>query len=423
MDRQKVTGPDAARRLLSSSTLRNIAAAWEPGRLYLTGGSLRDRLLGLDVHDWDLIVDGDAARAARALARHGGGHAFPLGHPPHVTWRIVRPGLQIDVVAVQGTLEDDIRRRDFTVNALVWRLPRGPLIDLVGGLKDLAAGRIRTVREENMRADPLRVLRGFRLAATRHGLRLTSETERQLAAAAGGLRGVARERVSEELRLLLLGPAAARSLVQASRCGVLSHVAPGWAADPRSRQAAQLAGALSELARSRRRQLAEAAAQVSPAALAAPAAGFPDGWDEAAAAAVIERCGWPNRAARRLAAAAAAGMRLVAALPSGGAAWHEVAAASGEVFPLAVAWAAATNGELRAELKRGARLLRWWRDFAGTAPLLAGDEVAAVLGLAEGPERAAAIRALRLAQARGDVRTPAQARTWLRQRVAAGALW
>ncbi len=418
-----MTGPEAARRLLSSPTLRDIAAAWPSGRLYLTGGSLRDRLLGLGVHDLDLIVDGDAARAARALARYCGAHAFPLGRPPHVTWRIVRPGLQLDLVGVENTLEDDINRRDFTVNALVWRLPRGPLIDLVGGLDDLAAGRIRTVHEENLRADPLRVLRGFRLAATRPGLRLTTETGRQLAAAAAGLSEVARERVSEELRLLLQGPAAARSLAQASRCGVLSHVAPGWADDHRSRVAAQFAGALAKLARSRRRFVADAAAKVSPAVLAAPAAGFPDGWDETAASDAIERCGWPTRAARRLAAAAAAGMRLAAAVPAGDTACREAAAASDDAFPLAMAWAMAASGELRADPQHGARLVRWWKSFASRPALLGGDEVAAALGLATGPERATAIRALRLAQARGDVRTAAQARAWLGRREAAGALW
>ncbi|MEW6339022.1 MAG: hypothetical protein ACOY3Y_11455 [Acidobacteriota bacterium] len=418
-----MTGPEAARRLLSSPTLRDLAAAWPAGRAYLTGGSLRDRLLGLAVHDWDLIMDGDPARAARALARRYDARAFQLGRPPRVTWRVARPGVQFDLVGVQSALEDDIRRRDFTVNALVWRLPRGPLIDLVGGLEDLAAGRIRAVNEANLRADPLRVLRGFRLAATRPGLRLTAECERQLAAAASGLGHVAQERVHEELRLLLLGPAAARSLTQAARCAVLSHILPGWDDGTRSRQAAQLAGVLAGLARSRSRTVAAGASQISPAVLAAPAAGFPDRWEEAAASAALERCGWAPRAARRVAAAAATGLRLVTALPAGQAACREVAAACDEAFPLAVAWAIASSQQLRADPQHVSRLLRWWRTFSARPPLLGGDEVTALLRLGIGPERAAAVRALRLAQARGDVRTPAQARAWLRRHGAVGTVW
>jgi hypothetical protein len=116
-------------------------------------------------------------------------------------------------------------------------------------------------------------------------------------------------------------------------------------------------------------------------------------------------------------------MRLAAAVPAGDTACREVAAASDDAFPLAMAWAMASSWQLRADPQHGARLIRWWKSFAGRPPLLGGDEVAAALGLATGPARAAAIRALRLAQARGEVRTAAHARAWLRRHEAAGTLW
>ncbi|HUK12249.1 MAG TPA: hypothetical protein VLW17_03020, partial [Thermoanaerobaculaceae bacterium] len=244
-----MTGPEAARRLLSSATLRRIAELWPEGRLFLTGGSLRDRLLGRPGRDLDLAVAGDARAAAARLAAALGGRSFPLGKPPLATWRVVAGAAHLDLWGVGGDVRADILRRDFTVNALFWRLPRGPLLDLVGGLDDLAAGRIRVVDAANLAADPLRVLRGVRLASTHPRFRLTAESERLLAAAAPGLRAVARERIVDELRQLLGGAAARRALALARRLGILAVLRPEWERFDGAETAFALAGELAALQR------------------------------------------------------------------------------------------------------------------------------------------------------------------------------
>jgi tRNA nucleotidyltransferase (CCA-adding enzyme) len=406
-----VTSAEAARRLMAFQLLRRVAASWNGGRLYLTGGSLRDRLLGVSTHDIDLVAEGgDPAAAAAALSRTFHGRAFPLGRPPEVTWRVVAPPLQFDVVGVEADLETDILRRDFSVNALFWRLPRGPLVDLVGGLDDLAAGRIRVVRARNLRSDPLRVLRAFRLVATRPSLRLTAECESQLATAAPRLRTVARERIADELRRLLAGGAVGRALVGAARCRALSPILPGWEHADRARLAAYLAARLS-LQAAGRGALARAAGEVTPAVLAAPAAGLPERWDERAATVALDGAGWPLRAARRAVAAAGYGERMAALLGRDVPSSRGLAAEAGSLVEPALAWAVARDEHLADA--RAQSLLRWHRRFAAAPPLLSGEEIAQLCRLPAGPARSEAVQALRVAQARGEVRTRQGALRWL----------
>ncbi|NLH10026.1 MAG: CCA tRNA nucleotidyltransferase [Holophagae bacterium] len=285
-----MTAVGAARRLVASALLRRLAEVVE-SELFLVGGGLRDRLLGRPTHDLDLVVIGDPATAAQQIARTFGGNAFPLGKPPLVTWRVVIGRHQVDLSRAAGSLANDIWRRDFTVNALFWRLPRGPLIDLTGGLDDLAARRLRVVRAANLNDDPLRVLRAVRIMSTHPPLALTSEAERQVGAAAPGLAAVARERVVDELRRLLAGQGAGRALAVAARIGVLASLSPTWVGASSVAELARRATALAAMQRRGRGILAAGAAFVAPALLAAPAAGSPERWDHQGAAAALEHIG------------------------------------------------------------------------------------------------------------------------------------
>jgi poly(A) polymerase len=382
--------------------------------VFLTGGSLRDRFLGVPTHDLDLVVRGDAEAVGAALAAAFGGTHFALGRPPETTQRVVAGRLQLDVTSAQGELREDILRRDFTANAMLWRLPRGPLTDLTGGADDLAAGRIRVVRAANLRDDPLRVLRGVRLVATRPQLRLTAETETYLSEAAGGLRAVARERILDELRRLLAGSAADRAVLAAARLGLLAPLVPAWKDYQHAPLLARLCTALNDLARSHSRALATAAREIALAAVAAPAAGFPDHWRPEKATTALRRIGLGESAARGAAAAVGVGERLLPALAADVKAARALAVAAGNRLSAALAWAlarAATDGnDLRPAARR---LLRWLHCFERRPPLLDGAEIAALLALPPDARRAAAIDALRLARARGEVRTRAEAVAFL----------
>jgi tRNA nucleotidyltransferase/poly(A) polymerase len=173
------------------------------GKLALVGGFVRDALLGRDNHDLDLAVDGDAAGVARTLARTLGGAAVPLDRE-RGTWRVaLRAALHgiegLDLTRLRApSLEADLRLRDFTINAIAVDLAGGELIDPTGGVADLAGGLLRMAGPTAFADDPLRPLRGARLA-TQFDLRIDAATLIAARAAAPHLNEAAAERRRDEL--------------------------------------------------------------------------------------------------------------------------------------------------------------------------------------------------------------------------------
>jgi putative nucleotidyltransferase with HDIG domain len=196
-------------------------------RSWVVGGALRDELLGRDVTDVDIAVEGDPEEAARALAAELHAPVFRLSEA-FGAWRVVdrREGRVFDFAPLQGEgIEEDLRRRDFTVNAMARPRAGGELIDPLGGRADLEAGVLRVLGPEAYANDPLRPLRLARFAAEL-GFRPDPETERLTAAAAPRVPEASGERIFAELRRLVLAPGAVEGLALADRLGVLHAVLP-----------------------------------------------------------------------------------------------------------------------------------------------------------------------------------------------------
>jgi len=220
-------GPAAAR------LLRLVVAAGAADAV-LVGGLVRDARLGRvrrDRLDLDLAVPGGALALARRIAERARGTLVPLDDE-RGTARIVLGAGRIDVADFRApTLDGDLAKRDFTVNALavpiraLLRAGRATIVDPTGGLADLRARRLRLHDRRVLDDDPLRGLRGIRLEATL-GLRLTPPSARAIKAAAPRLARVAVERVREELLELLKLPHSARALRRADALGVLAVVLP-----------------------------------------------------------------------------------------------------------------------------------------------------------------------------------------------------
>src|SRR5919201_991963 len=167
---------------------------------WFVGGAVRDELLGRPVMDVDLACREPQA-AARAYARRSGGAPFPLSEK-HASWRVVLPsGRTIDFTPVHGTIEADLARRDFTVNAIAIPVGGGETVDPSGGREDLQLRLVRAVSESIFADDPLRLLR-----AVRHedelGFQLAPLTEELVRAEAGRVKEAAGERVLAELERL-----------------------------------------------------------------------------------------------------------------------------------------------------------------------------------------------------------------------------
>ena len=175
-------------------------------RLYVVGGFVRDLLLGMPNLDIDLVVEGSAVAMAKAMANRFGGEV--RGHPRFGTAKWLLEGSSftslpaIDFVGARresyaqpgalpdvepGSIEQDLLRRDFSINTLAICLNDGcfgQLLDLFGGVADLRAGAIRVLHDLSFVDDPTRILRAVRYEA-RLNFRIEPHTESLLIRRAG----------------------------------------------------------------------------------------------------------------------------------------------------------------------------------------------------------------------------------------------
>ncbi len=194
-----------------------------PAGTALVGGAVRDALLGrLRRHpDLDLVVNGDAIALARSLAGRCGGSCVVLDDERCMA-RLVLRGWTIDLARrIGASLEADLQRRDYTINAIALPLEPGATpLDPTGGLADLAAGQLRAIAETNLLEDPLRLLRGVRLAAELN-FRLEPLTRSWISRHHQRLDAVAGERVLAELERMAAAEAGETGLILAIRLGLL----------------------------------------------------------------------------------------------------------------------------------------------------------------------------------------------------------
>ncbi len=194
-----------------------IPVADLPAGTAVVGGAVRDALLGrlAPRPDLDLVVAADAVALARSLARRRGGSVVVLD-PERSIARLVLQGWTIDLARRMGSWPDgDLLRRDFSANAIALELTAdhgAPILrDPAGGLADLAAGQLRALAEGNLLEDPLRLLRGVRLASEL-GFRIESRSWNWILQHHRHLGDVAGERVLAELERLAVAPAGGQGL-------------------------------------------------------------------------------------------------------------------------------------------------------------------------------------------------------------------
>ena len=204
-------------------------------KVFQVGGAVRDQLLGREISDRDWVVVGASAAELLAQGFRQVGADFPVFlHPEtHEEYALARTERKsgrgytgfITDATPEVTLEEDLARRDFTINAMAMGAD-GVLIDPYGGQRDLAAGTLRHVTAAFVE-DPLRVLRAARFAA-RFGYRIAAETlalMREITAA-GELATLAPERVWQELRRALVETHPHLFFTVLRECGALAALLP-----------------------------------------------------------------------------------------------------------------------------------------------------------------------------------------------------
>lgn len=206
-------------------------------QIYCVGGAVRDELLGRPVTDRDWVVTGSTPEQMAALGFRPVGRDFPVFlHPDtHEEYALARTerktargyrGFQIHS-SPEVTLEDDLRRRDLTINAIA-RTADGALIDPWGGQDDLRARRLRHVSDA-FAEDPVRILRLARFAARLPEFSVAPETlllARRMVVE-GEVDALVPERVWQELSRGLMEPQPSRMFQVLRDCGALARLLPG----------------------------------------------------------------------------------------------------------------------------------------------------------------------------------------------------
>ncbi|PPF49869.1 MULTISPECIES: CCA tRNA nucleotidyltransferase [unclassified Rathayibacter] len=214
------TALETLRALAGTPTVTRLAEAFaaQGHELALVGGPVRDAFLGHGVHDLDFTTSARPDDIVRIVAPIAEAH-WDIGRAfGTIGARVAGETVEITTyrsdsydgvsrkpeVEFGDSLEGDLVRRDFTVNAMALRLPEVVLVDPSGGVEDLLAGRLRTPSPADLSFgdDPLRMLRGARFTS-QLGFRTTDEVEWAMAELAGRIDDVSAERVQEELRKLL----------------------------------------------------------------------------------------------------------------------------------------------------------------------------------------------------------------------------
>jgi len=215
-------------------------------KLWAVGGVVRDTLLGVPVLDIDLTSETPADGLGRTLTSALGGSVGPI--TPFATVKLTISGQHFDLATTRtetypqpgtlpsvtlSTLDQDLRRRDFTVNAMAASLAPadfGEVSDPHGGRADLDAGVIRVLHDRSFRDDPTRTFRAVRYAV-RLGFHIERTTARWMRRDAPLINRLSGTRVRHEIERMLIDPRGATALMKSHRRGLLGQIHPAFRAD------------------------------------------------------------------------------------------------------------------------------------------------------------------------------------------------
>ena len=223
---------------------RIVATGAARGGVFAAGGVVRDAIIGRAIVDVDIVTEGDAIEIVAAAAPD----ADATAHDRFRTASLNVSGTRIDVATARretysrpgalpgvapASIDADLRRRDFTMNAIALRLDGPPmLLDPCGGITDVDAKRIRVLHDASFADDATRIFRALRYGA-RLGFALEANTLRLLRAGASYIETIGGERVRRELALMLSEASAGAALEACEREGVLAATHPALAWDRR----------------------------------------------------------------------------------------------------------------------------------------------------------------------------------------------
>ena len=194
------------------------------GRVFLVGGALRELARDSIPRDYDLALSDpdDLALIENIFHRR----AFLLGKKPIQTHRIAADDLMLDITILDNSIEKDLERRDFTMNAIAFDMKAREVIDPLGGLYDISRKLIRYPNRETIASDPLRMLKAIRHLTALDGFMLDPELKEAISSFRNLIRTTAPERVKYELDLIMISRGAHRGIEMLDETGLVFEIIP-----------------------------------------------------------------------------------------------------------------------------------------------------------------------------------------------------
>lgn len=160
---EKIKASEIQKKILSDKYNSIVFSLKKNSEIYIVGGYIRDLLLKKKDIDRDYVIRGDPDDFLRKLRRKTGGKVIYLGNK-NLFRLMLSNGIVMDFTKMhKGKIEEDLSKRDFTINAIAWS-PETGLIDIYNGIKDLSDRMIRMISRDNIMKDPVRILRAYRFA-------------------------------------------------------------------------------------------------------------------------------------------------------------------------------------------------------------------------------------------------------------------
>ncbi|WP_267383826.1 CCA tRNA nucleotidyltransferase [Cyanobacterium sp. uoEpiScrs1] len=208
--------------ILSADSLP-FSLEWLPPAACLVGGAVRDALLNCSRNylDLDFVVPDLAVETAKIIANHYNAGFVILNKERKIARVVFKEGT-VDFAQQEGNnLETDLKRRDFTINAIAYNFHEQQLIDPLNGLQDLRQGILRMISPKNLKDDPLRLLRAYR-QSTQLNFTIDDETIKTIRQLAPLIKQVAVERINNELSYLLSNMQGNDNLIRVIKDGLFN---------------------------------------------------------------------------------------------------------------------------------------------------------------------------------------------------------
>ncbi|MBU2520951.1 MAG: HD domain-containing protein [Proteobacteria bacterium] len=193
---------------------------------YIVGGSIRDLIIGKIPFDYDIAVIGNPEKFAKKIAANKSDHIIKLGKKDQKIIRVISNNKIFDISQVNGDIiEDDLLKRDFTINAMAYSLSSEKIIDCAGGMKDLAGRKIRMVSDTAFENDPVRLIRAYRIGAALN-FEIEAKTVSFIRKNANLIKNSAGERIRAEMFRMLQTPESHHYISQMADTGLLFAIFP-----------------------------------------------------------------------------------------------------------------------------------------------------------------------------------------------------